>query len=629
MSRIPLFLAGFACIAVGTFVPWTEFGSNGIYIAGIKVDVAYYTALFIAATGSLAVTKYVIEIFFGACTSDRYLIALFFFAFGITGVSTWYGFVLKGELVAHEYRSTAQALALLIGSMCITAGVTFKKTGWIDRLLDSAAIFPRKFLLLMCGVVLLAGGTIAFYILDAMPHMSDALTYLMQGRVYWSGHLATEVPLKPHLLTGGGGFFFREGPQGFFGKYPPGWPFVLGLFDLFNAAWLAAPVSACGILWVVYSLAKRIYGLHSACIATFLLATCPWLWFNTATQMSHILTTFLLWGFLDRFTAMQSSKPYLNAWAAGMFLGASITTRPQDALFFAAPVIIFSAWSLIRWNRRVALPSLLVAASALPGLWIYLALNRYYMSGSGTSPYGDSLISTLFYNPPTSPVQWLSWVQECAVLINQLAYVGAVPVLSFVAVSMVICRKRLYKLWLPLACTSSFCICYSFVILQSRPWVGPRFLVPILPMIAILVAIGLEALKERCSVKNKESLIPQFFFNLFVVSFVIGLTVATPACLLKLRQQPPHAVDGRVTAAVAKLDLQNAIIGMDFPPAQLSWKDPRAGMAGMTMPLRECNVIFVKIQANWIQDSNATWPGRDIYIMDPAPDNYTIRVAIE
>ena len=152
---------------------------------------------------------------------------------------------------------------------------------------------------------------------------------------------------------------------------------------------------------------------------------------------------------------------------------------------------------------------------------------------------------------------------------------------------------------------------------------------PILPIIAILVAIGLEALKERCSVKSKESLIPQFFFNLFVVSFVIGLTVATPACLLKLRQQPPHAVDGRVTAAVAKLDLQNAIIGMDFPPAQLSWKDPRAGMAGMTMPLRECNVIFVKIQANWIQDSNATWPGRDIYIMDPATDNYTIRVATE
>src|SRR6185312_11946611 len=38
--------------------------------------------------------------------------------------------------------------------------------------------------------------------LEGLPHFSDALTYLMQGRVIWSGQLALPKPPYPDLWIG-------------------------------------------------------------------------------------------------------------------------------------------------------------------------------------------------------------------------------------------------------------------------------------------------------------------------------------------------------------------------------------------------------------------------------------------
>jgi len=626
MSRILLFLAGFAYIAIGASFQWTDFNAGGIFIAGFKVDFAYYTSLIIAATGSLAFAKYVIEAISSSCSFDRRLFLLFIFVFVLNGASTWYGFFLTGEFLAYEYRSTAQALAFFIGAMCVAAASDVEKIGFIDVFFSTAAAFPGRFLVAMCSLVLLAGGTIAFFVLDAMPHMSDGLTYLMQGRVYWSGHLAIESPANPNLLNESGGFFFHEGPKGFFGKYPPAWPLLLGLFDLFKMSWLAAPITACGTLLVTYFLVDRELGRKYACLSTLLLAASPWLWFNAATQMSHLLSAFLLWGFMDRFMAMMKSHSYRNACFSGVFLGFAVITRPQDALFFAVPAIGYSAWSFLSWNSRVAYPSILVALSAIPGVACYLAFNQYYMGGVGVSPYGNSILQTLFYNPPTSITHWLSWFHENSVMLNQQVFGSAVPTAAFISVSLVCGWKKLRVLRLPILSVTSLIFCYSFVIFINRPWVGPRWHVPALPMVAIVLAVGLISLSERCETNcnMKASQIPRFLLRYFVVAFAVSWLVATPTRLTDLWMQPPHNVDGRTIQAVKRIGLTNAILGMELVTDGWNWKDPRAGMAGMAIPLSSNDVIFVEVQENWMRDSAATWPERDIYLISPKSDDYTI-----
>ena len=95
------------------------------------------------------------------------------------------------------------------------------------------------------------GGSLCLLALDGVPHFSDALTYQMQGRIIADGRLSLESPQHPELWIHS--LFFVTSEQHidpatnqwayegsrFFGKYPIGWPMIVGLFDRFDLGFLA------------------------------------------------------------------------------------------------------------------------------------------------------------------------------------------------------------------------------------------------------------------------------------------------------------------------------------------------------------------------------------------------------
>jgi hypothetical protein len=73
----------------------------------------------------------------------------------------------------------------------------------------------------VAGLAILAAlvaSALAYWVLDAMPHMHDAFHYIMEARILMSGHLGLDRPLYPELFAP----FFQISPDLIYVKYPPG-----------------------------------------------------------------------------------------------------------------------------------------------------------------------------------------------------------------------------------------------------------------------------------------------------------------------------------------------------------------------------------------------------------------------
>ena len=153
------------------------------------------------------------------------------------------------------------------------------------------------------------GGFLAWFALDAVPHFSDSLTYLTQGRMLWAGELSMPKPAHPDLFIGS--LFFVTDKQHldpatgemifdgtrFFGKYPAGWPFVLGFFDKLHIGYMAnAALTGLAVL-LTYALGRQITTPRVATLAAVLFGCCPWAWFNGAHFASHVASTIAVTGF--------------------------------------------------------------------------------------------------------------------------------------------------------------------------------------------------------------------------------------------------------------------------------------------------------------------------------------------
>ncbi|MCC5829496.1 MAG: hypothetical protein JJU36_08610 [Phycisphaeraceae bacterium] len=546
-------------------------------------------------------------------------------------ISVWYGYILDGELRTWEFRP-------MIGTLLLTTGVALVAVGawpgFIDRCVVSLAQWLKRWsggrLVLAAAMALLVGSTLlAWLVLDAMPHMSDALTYLMQGRVLMAGRLMLEMPTHSELFRHS--LFFVEGDAGYYGKYPIGWPTILGAFDALGIAVLAAPLLAGITVWATYSLLLPRCGRGLATLSALLLAATPWLWFNAATMMSHVaslcfLTLFLL-GF-ERARLGQTAWPGL---LSGLALGAAIMTRPQDAAFFALPCILLACWLVIRSPRTGLPPMGAVAVGTLPGLAGYFLVNRHLTGEATTTGYENTPVAEIASQSPDSLIQWLAWTQENWAGMSREWFAGTVPAGVAIIVGLVLGWRYARRQPLLLACGLCFLLGYSSFIFVSRPWVGPRWLLPLLPSGSFLIACGLHAAWINIRQPRRSVAFSRAWLRVALTAMLVTWLIVIPVRTAELRFYPPHGVDGRVARAVRDAGLKNAVLALPTEAKQedangfaFTYKDPRAGMWLMKAPLERSTVIFVREIEGWQDMARASWPDRKLYILDPEPGTYRI-----
>ncbi|MEX0778042.1 MAG: hypothetical protein WD042_20250 [Phycisphaeraceae bacterium] len=513
-------------------------------------------------------------------------------------------------------------------------------------------------------VPLVMGAALCLGALEGVPHFSDSLTYLMQGRVLWAHRLYLPAPRHPDLwihtlffvtdrqyidsATASGGAMVYEGTR-FFGKYPVGWPAVLGTFDHFGAGFLAnAALTGLAALLTGF-VARQFTSRRVAVLAGLLLALSPWVWFNGAGFASHVASTCAVMGFLGlvmwvvnlegRERGSAKRQALLGALGAGLVLGAGVLIRPGDAANFALPVIGLVLVLMVVRPRGWLVLGPVIAVGAMVGVGVYLYSNGQTTGHATMSPYAlETRWSEDWNDSPLAMAgrfafQWAELngrFPGWGVGGLTVAVVGMCVVIGGRRGGRALNRKRRrgMGLWLLVACTATF-FCFNTAFGFTNVWWGPRWLFPVAPLLAILGAMvvdrSMRAARGRgwgrgqaLSDSNRTAA-GQLALLVLAAGLLVGVGVYAGRWYT-LSIQPPHTVSAAAHERAMAMGLTDAVIAMptggDRAPL-----DARAGVVFMNVPFDDNPVIYVRNIADWESKARASFPGRRLYALEPSKDD--------
>jgi hypothetical protein len=206
-------------------------------------------------------------------------------------------------------------------------------------------------------------------VLEKIPHVSDEIAYVFQGRILASGHLWLGPP---------------EAAEGFAWKhiyisrdrwcaiYPPGWPLILAAGWLLHAPWLMNPLLLSLTVIAVWRLAILLYDRRTANLTVIFFVISPFVLAMSAGWMSHpaVLCT-ILWSTI--FFQLASSTEKSTHWiAASLLAGVGFLIRPFTTVVIFAPVFL---WFFVKSRKNLLRNSFFIAAGFLPCLAIFLYYN--------------------------------------------------------------------------------------------------------------------------------------------------------------------------------------------------------------------------------------------------------------
>jgi hypothetical protein len=240
---------------------------------------------------------------------------------------------------------------------------------------------PRKISIYDLVALIISVATVfaAYFVADRvyerMAHFEDEMAYVWQAQAIAGGALVLPSPPNPKSFMTP---FVIDYNGVRFGKYPLGWPSMLGFgFAIGLEDWVNPILAGFGI-WLLYLLAKRITNGPISLLTVILMLTSPMFWLLSGSLLSHAWSLVLTLGFVlawfDTFDinreerkdrgekrekgfarfahfAVQKPPPWMTASLAGLSLGVLILTRPMNALGVALPFFVHGLVLLVRGDR--------------------------------------------------------------------------------------------------------------------------------------------------------------------------------------------------------------------------------------------------------------------------------------
>ena len=535
-------------------------------------------------------------------------------------------FARKSELRPWMLREDLQIWLFLcttvLGALAISAaspGSTQldRFTSWLTT---STPNHPGWWWAAAAAVPVVLGATMCVGALEGIPHFSDALTYLMQGRVLYDGRLWMPAPKHPDLFIGS--LFFVETDGRFYGKYPIGWPVILGTFDRLGIGYLANAAMA-GIATILTGLvANRFTSLRVSVLAAVVFGLSPWLWFNGAGFASHVAATCAVTAFMWLFLRTLDTSSPISALGTGLVLGAAVLIRPFDAAMFAIPAIFVVLVCQARWPKQWIGLGTLIAAGAMVGVGIYLWVNLQTTGGALKSAYTQESRWGTDWNP--TPLSMLGRLAFQWTELNGRFPGWGIGGLT-VAILGAIAAGPLWRkpgLRLLTASTVLFFL-GSTVFGFTNVWWGPRWLLPVTPLLAILAAVLIDRvltqLQQPLTGEIKDqgaTAASQMALCIALAGVAIGFAGRYVGQFYQHRMMPPHMVSAAANNAVRNKFISNAVIGMpavgDRAPL-----DARAGLVFMDVPFEKNQVIYVRATPNWQQKAKQCYPERALFQIKP------------
>ncbi|HQR44794.1 MAG TPA: glycosyltransferase family 39 protein [Thermoanaerobaculia bacterium] len=341
---------------------------------------------------------------------------------------------------------------------------------------------------------------ISRHVFEGIPHISDAVSYAFQARVFASGHLFLPPPPVPEAFSVGN-IVLTESRWA--GKYPPGFPLLLSAGYLLGSPWLVNPLLLGLAVLGVYRLGRALYDAPTGLLAALLLSVSPFALLYGGTYLSHPSTLCVTIWTLDAIVRGRTSDRAVPLLLAGFLAGFAATIRPVTA---AAVLVPAGVWLLWRTAPRAALrrAALLLAGAALP-LALFAAFNA--------AVWGSPLLTGYAVHDPTEHLTGTSFHEyrsPVALLVEHLPrYLAdlnrdpwAEPWPDLLPLLFLLPRgNRRTGDGLLVACALANVLAYSAYWSYDLLHSGPRYAFESLGPLALLVARGLLAggalLRER------------------------------------------------------------------------------------------------------------------------------------
>jgi hypothetical protein len=258
---------------------------------------------------------------------------------------------------------------------------------------------------------------------------------------------------------------------------------MMAAFLVFGACgpYLVVPVCAGLVVWLAFALGRRAGGPWTGILAALFVATSPVVGFQAIVPMSDVPSAALWTG--AAYAALGDRRR--DALACGAWVGAGLLVRPNLLL---VPAVLFAFLLATSAGRERWIRAAAFAGPSAIGVAVIAALNTVMYGAPWNSSYGTTapmfLVSNVLPNLARYPA-WLWRSQSPLVLFALLPL--APPFVRDV-------NRRAVTLFVGLiVATLASYLLYA----QFEEWWYLRFLLPALPALFVLQAMGLVAFGRR------------------------------------------------------------------------------------------------------------------------------------
>jgi len=402
----------------------------------------------------------------------------------------------------------------------------------IDCFLNWKAPYFTGLLIALC---LFITGTIAYTVLDHIPHVQDSIAQLFHAKIFKMGKLyANSHPLKEffdynHVINDGK----------WYSQYPPGHTFLLMLGLFAGAPWLIGPLLGTLSLFVFFHLVKELYrDVKTTYLCSIFLLCSPFFLFMSSSHMNHNATLFFIILFLYCYVRTFSSRSNLPALFAGLSLGYAVAVRPLTAAAIGFPFIADLIFSTFK-TRSLSKRRLFILLSGL-SLMVLVLLCFNYLTNGDPLVFGyqqkyqtAGFLGNAQGGPPHTLKGGVINTSNNLIGLNHYLFEWPVPSLIFIFVLFLSPSSKEKWDYLFLSAILLLITSYFFYYHQDLIF-GPRFYYSLLPFMVILTVRGLLSLPQWLEVRGyslrKAEATLYLFLTLF---FLYTFCVSFPSLVAK------------------------------------------------------------------------------------------------
>jgi hypothetical protein len=367
---------------------------------------------------------------------------------------------------------------------------------WLDR------VDPAKPVALgvVAAVAALLYLVVAVVIFETRPIHIDEVVLRFQARTYAAGRLWWPVDPDPAFRSV---LHLAEHQGRWFGHFPPGWPLLLALGELARAPWVVGPLAGGAAVWawgLVLRRAEPRVSVRGGALLLFGLA--PFVVFVAGSSLNHQATLMWLLLALAGWLRLVERPSLATAVATGLAVGMAAITRPPDAAAFGLPAAV---WLLFWWQRegrRVAGPVAALIAGALILVLGMLAVNAATTGSALTSGYQllwGPHVGLGFHPAPYGPdhtvPRGLELLSLYLLRLNLSLFEAPIPSLLPAGIALLLAGRSSALDRYLLAASGALLLCY-FAYWHDGFFLGPRFIYPLVPVVALWTARLPEALRR-------------------------------------------------------------------------------------------------------------------------------------